>query len=93
MDYFFLHHFHSSPKISLKNTIYNLTFKIYFSFFIVCDGYYFDPNIFITYKIFIFYFILFEELMKSSSKLLKSFQSSQYCHQTLVYASCQKNVM
>jgi len=51
----FLYHFHSSPRISYKNIIYNLTFDIYFSFFIFYVGYHFGQNIFITYKIFIFW--------------------------------------
>jgi hypothetical protein len=52
--YIFLHHFHSSSKISFKKITYNLSFKFLFLFFIFNDGYYFGPNIFITYKIFIF---------------------------------------
>jgi len=38
-----------------KNHLKSLTLEIYSSFFIFYDGYYFGQNMFITYKIFIFY--------------------------------------
>jgi hypothetical protein len=54
VDYLFLYHFHSSPKFSYKNLTYNLILKVYLSFFILYNKYYFGSNIFITYKIFTF---------------------------------------
>jgi hypothetical protein len=74
------YHFHSSPRISHKNIIYNVTFWSIFINFHTLWRVLFGPNIFIMYKIFIFVEFL-EKLIKSNSKLLKSLQSSQYYHQ------------
>jgi hypothetical protein len=59
-----------------KNTSYNFTFEIYISFSILCNKYYFG-------HIQNFHLLLnfFEELIKSSFKLLKVSQSSQYYYQ------------
>jgi hypothetical protein len=46
----YVHQYHSPPKNSLRNSTHNLSFEIYLQFFILCDMYFFDTNIFHTFK-------------------------------------------
>jgi hypothetical protein len=45
-----INQYHSPPKKSLQNFTYNLNFELYLQFFILCDVYFFDTNIFYMFK-------------------------------------------
>jgi hypothetical protein len=45
-----VHQYHSPPKKSLQNSTHNLSFEVYLQFFILCDMYFFDTNIFHMFK-------------------------------------------
>jgi len=63
-----------------KNITYNFIFEIYFSFCILCDEYYFGQNMFIAYKIFIFY----EFLLKNSISQIFYFSNLPKVHNIFI---------
>jgi hypothetical protein len=48
-----VYQYHTSLKISLKNSIHNLNFEIYIQIFKLCDEYYFVTNILHMFKLLI----------------------------------------